>query len=62
MEGAPKKGLEEKEKGEKATGQASDSESAKRKIFEGSRSRKSGRGKSSGQRPPKSTLSHLTPL
>ncbi len=48
MEGAPKKGLEEKEKGGKTTGQASDSGSGKRKHFGGSSSRKSGRGRSSG--------------
>jgi len=49
-----KKGTQEKEKTEKTTGQAPESGSGKRKQSGGSNSRRSGRGRFSGQRPPRS--------
>ncbi len=52
VEGTVKKGSEEKEKTGKITDQALDSGSGKRKHFGGSSSCKSGRGRSSGWRPP----------
>ncbi|XP_057994390.1 uncharacterized protein LOC110643814 [Hevea brasiliensis] len=53
VEGTAKKGSKEKEKGGKIIGQAPDSGLGKRKHFERSSSRKSGRGRSSRQRLPR---------
>ncbi len=54
LEGAVKKGTQEKEKTKNATGQAPESGSGKRKNFGGSSSHKSSRGRFSSQRPPRS--------
>ncbi len=55
LEGTAKKGTKEKEKSGKTLGQAFGNGLGKRKYFEGSSSRKSSRGRSLGQRPPRST-------
>ncbi|XP_058003720.1 uncharacterized protein LOC131180121 [Hevea brasiliensis] len=54
LKGAVKKGIEEKEKSGKTSGQSSSSNPGKRKSFGGPSSRGSGRGRFSGQRPPRS--------